>query len=668
MRRLPLYLVNLRPLRNLEVDTLGSTIHYRDDALSIMVTLQEQLERLVFRVDNWFHALPFTHALNDSFLPQASKITDASQPFQRLQYLELPTHYTSLLDNSTEFVFPPNLTEMTTCALKVDQMSELERILPPKLTRWNAGNMTDQDTVNALLNHLPPRITELRCIIVDSNKHRRSWHISYLDPALKSLGQGTQAPNLKKFEKWLVDGKSFKTLPFHICTNPRRVWLDKPCIEEILERPALAELITSLQFDQPIRSRPWERLDPLLALKIPSLLPLKSLTHIRGCIDLNAGPSIADWPKTITSLHLELLNNYIAPPSEFPPSITRLAITSSTKFPLPFSIFNRLPRMLKYFKANVIALSSEEVSFPPFLTTLKLTDTFTSEAAPEAGVPEEKSPLEEEDCFLFDISNNDTFFTPKVLRVFKCFPFEKLPATLRHLRLAKGLIPFSRLCHLPPCLQSLQAAFFKDADYDDQDPIWTERIRYLHQKALQDGVPDSIQNSRLAALSSASSGTSPSIRVLDLLPRTLTSFRMESSHDIDGWDGLPFLRRLHIQSYEMLDSDIVFRLPMSLLTDLHIETLQSMKDEHVKALGRSIRNLTLEVFSWDTSEDVWKFWPLEDASSRNAPSDMHDRLVKWRHQAINALRYPTESLFNRAMDALKVAPFTENSESAPEAI
>lgn len=662
MRRLPSYLANLNSLRVLEVDTLDNPIYYEREATVILNRLQERLERLAFRVQNWYNILPLFEpdtGSEESLYTSDLKSFGIGKNFLALAFLELPTHSGAVKIVSLRL--PPNLTEMTTAHPYEDEFFQMGDSLPKSLTRWNMSAFSRNDVFANFLSCLPSRIMELCCVLDSDIAYQQSRYNYAFDVSI-IRGTDQPLPSLKKAEKVSRPQSAFHatTQPVCIESNPGRIYLHTPSFHEVIEHLSSPGLFTSIHFQQTKTSR-WDAPAPPSTLTIPDLLPFTSLTHLRGCVDMEKGASIAEWPRTLSSLYLELIDDSTPLPSQFPSSITRLAIDSNEKCPLTLSIFNRLPRCLKYFKADTLLLNDDDISFPPFLTTLKLTGTVTCKAVPEGEVDEQESLLKEEkDYFLFDLSNNDSFFTPKVLRVTECFPFEKLPATLRHLRLFKGQLPLSKLANLPPCLQSLHASFLKDADFDVQDPAWIERIRFLHQQALTDGVPESHQNSRLPVLNSVSDGSSPSVRVLDLLPRTLTDFRLESSPEVDGWDGLPLLRCLHIESYELLDGDVLFHIPMKLLTELTIKTVQNVTNEHIKALGRSIRKMDLDVFTWSVTEDAWRFWPPEDTSMLNMPSDTRDRRTRWIARVKNSLRYPDDgALFRRAMADLNVGAAAE---------
>lgn len=388
----------------------------------------------------------------------------------------------------------------------------------------------------------------------------------------------------------------------------------------------------------------------------------------------------------------------------FPPHLVSLKLDVNQR--LPLSLINHLPPSLRSFKAakeaninplfcfyeplsSVLSskgtphssppssaqpsLNDQTISFPPYLTHLEFDHLILWDGADDdakEGESHENVDSNEDDFFFLGAAPNDAFFAPKLIKVNRCFPFERLPATLRTLRLKGSSIPFSCIHLLPPYLRSLQVSFFKDADWDPLNPILNEKIQYMRDAARKDGlnirdhancqqdINDQDNNNQdnndqannnhqlhhdlkvesLPSKSSLPTAPSTNARILKLLPRTLTDLHIEMSDDLDGWDVLPPLKMLHIVSYEPLDGSVLLQLPMHHMTHLHVEKITNVTDEHVKALGRGLRYLHMNVDQWLTTPDSWPHWPHLAISVLRCPPGAKDMIVSREAKMRQAIR------------------------------
>lgn len=590
--RIPSYLVNLRSLRELEIDIKGQDIYHLEEARYTIRGLSDTLEKLNLGFSNWENVLLFYPAPTSS--PDSAPHVYGPHDFRRfnrLTTLSLPT-VAPHNDRWFETMLPATVTDLKACVRPIEGTAIN---IPASVTR-----------LTCLLNNTapvkaPPTVTHLTYVF------RRSWDMErYSEDTLRGLA----GPNVTRLEKMLLE-------------NAFRFWHTAGLLRDLLEPIRISPFY--LDIEAPLRASQLSMLtaiscgQSILTSRTLASLP-KTLTMLKALVD-GTDVQEQDWPTHLSILRLADRSKVLPPlPQHYPPSLAHFIIEHAVvKEPIvPMALINRLPKRLISFTSQSLMLSKEPIEFPPSLKTLIISQFTIAEyeRGKEAGQAAEESGF---DDFLFSAPSDQSFFTPKLLKVTRCFPFHKLPHSLQQLEMEGGKMPFSRVARLPPCLLKLVIAFEKDADYDATDPKLRARVQYLRRQGIYSGafMPTAPQREDMA--------------MLDLLPRTLTDLTILDGDEPDGWGGLPQgLKHLKIELRETLDPKILLQIPMLKLNSLKLITVQFIRDEHMAMLGQNLRSLQIGTLTdaWDvTTEACIRHMPPQVVNvPDNLPTQVREEL------------------------------------------
>ena len=664
--RVPIYLQELRHLRDLELERKDEFIMHPGLAWRTLSRLNPGLTRLCLVYSKSFESLdPYAGTdLNNLFEPTETPTSSVEEPrwtlkqaYPHLQTLEIHDRTDW---NATVFEgLPSSLTSLSThVPIEEDEFKAFLAALPHSLVRlvlYNAPTGTPIEERLALLSHqqwqyldlhdspdtylepqvnLPPTLTELSS---NGNIEMTVAQINALPPGLTSLDQLQSSEN-----EISGDGDS---------SNGSRY-------------PTFGHLKALTSIGQGYTSGPHMTPETIRTLPpgITNLHLIADLQNIRR----------EDWPVGLVSLRWTALTNHF-PIAELPSRLVRLSIYSDSST-LTSSSISLLPRTLTLLNWSFGALDEEEIHFPPNLRYLDLTTTHAwvniepfdvlvdeeeeseeeeedsgeeiddgnNEEDEEAGenedgdaepkaleddtqeeINEQEGSLAQEDAeekprrqilVPFDIRETEHYkFMPNRPKVTTCFPFHSLPQGLV-IFYFPCMIPASKLKDLPPRLEALVADdIFEDSEFDSKSP---ENLAYMH-RVYEIGKREAGGNWEKDFVLSPLQAQEAS--PASLLPRTLTTWHLtgDSMTFSMDWPRIP-PRLASLQfgrwnsAFRPIPADFFLLAPLSCLNHLEVH-VSDLRDVHIRALSRKLewlkwlrRSEEIELLTPDCAD----YWPV----------------------------------------------------------
>lgn len=502
--RVPLYLLELRRLREIYLDRRGhELLHLETDLPTLkllpqgLVTLQLNVKgatRLLFPVsdstspsddlaDAWSikTAFPVLESLHLSYDPREIQWTAS-------MFSQLPDSLTSLQpiyqSKKSKFVplfeaLPSNIRIIQVFDIPIKIHKFLALIASKELTEVS----TETDTYNTVdephhIKLLPRTLTSLQCG-------------NYVSCSLSQEAIAALPPSLTEIIDLMHSDKSETLLLEHL---PR---------------------LTRLEASQSASLR----CPPETIKRLPR--SIRTLSMVGDINEL----SKSDWPPHLSYLDLSTLSpSYHDYFDCFPSGLTKL-LMHDPKYPIPLSAVSLLPRTLRTLRIVIGNLdpTDDQPVFPPHLEYLNISgDGIVSLVAIRS--------LEEDLVFLLDQSNIRRLLAqPSPPKVVHCFPFHTIPRCTESLYIMCP-IPASQLVHLPPRISTLWCLdVFEDTDFNPQDPQHLTRMAELYEIGSSQGIVSPASHVSLPASTNS------------LMPRTLTSLTIAGDQIWNNadWSRLP---------------------------------------------------------------------------------------------------------------------------------
>lgn len=573
--RLPSFLIHLRALRELTVHRDSNYLMDLDNARKIFRQLSPSLRKVKFRFKNDGHVVsaastlygPNGTAADPSLSPWSLKAA-----FPNLNCLDLSMPEIDLED------LPENITRLG-IALPSDHdlAISIVKSLSPQLLHLS---ITDGENFAELWPHFPRNLTELH-------------HVDHLDsPDSITPEQLASLPrSLVKVSNFLPNYPKARTLesyPPHLA----HFWLggfigENSFINFGAHFTNLREISSwSIGFD----------CTPQILQTLPS-----TLTDVKARFDLNL-ITAKDWPPTLTSVIMDSVN-YPPKFENLPPTLKHLEVYRPTRSQslVPFDCISKLPQSLLSFTAICGPVEGVDFTLPPNLTHLDIVSQYLTQwtlVSQLHFVPEDGEEVED-----FNIGSYRHLPQLQIpATVAQCFPFERIPASVTHLRIGCA-IPMSKLKLLPRRLRFLKTnEIFRDTDFDPQSQAEKDAMREVYEIGHAERVCDSLPSEL------------PPVTFTALLPRTLThlTFFGESV----GPSALEWCKSIPkgIKSFNVttgtLPADFVHHMPFDNLTKLNV-LFDAPTDDHIRALPRNLAaKVRIRIRSADKlSQNAIMYWP-----------------------------------------------------------
>lgn len=553
--RIPLYLKNLLSLRDLCFDCGDSDITNPDDAIIILQTLAPTLTKLDFRVGNAKDV--FTHCIDSTASSNGPMLI-------------------STLVNLDTLKFSRGSLLMTADWLQA---------LPPSVTHLQSRSVALGAAAQAIVEAIPPTVTKL------------SIGTNFFEPnAMDNVLPFLKSPTLTTVELHMYNRKIGMLsllpteVPPHVTRLGRTLAVSASCPRPHCQISLPIEVEHDISFTEEGIFQPFPGKPLLLnainarniTLSSASLRSLpRTLNHLACSLNwTDVQPD--DWPPALRILKVyHRIGETLPIPTHFPASLERITLRGFVSRPPMEAIFNILPKNLRSFDTDHLMLAGEgNFDFPPNLTTLRLAkvDLAKFEAIEEPGA----DPTEDEDDMFFGGFGAGPGSGPAELAITRCFPFHKLPLSLRILDAPLGQIPLSKLQFLPPDLTGLNCELVKDADYDPEDPVLLQRARYLVLEGRKSGA-------KMSPAVNAFFASNPTrIAVADLLPKTLVALYINKCDEFDGWSRLPLLRALKVTGEELFPGDVMLEIPLDCMISLSVN-LEWSSESQLQHVGPRIQ-------------------------------------------------------------------------------
>ena len=342
--------------------------------------------------------------------------------------------------------------------------------------------------------------------------------------------------------------------------------------------------------------RPGPLIDATNIRTLPSCLQKARIT---SGLD---GIKVTDWPHDLVYLELKLSSTKF-PVEILPPGLTSLSVESVGAL-IPMSAISLLPRTLTSLDLDCGG-SSENVDFPPALKTLNLN-------------PDEDSVWVDIEPFNIVVADGDSSMEPFDInlphhmrhmphrpKVTVCFPFNRLPKSITHLKIP-CMVPGSQLKHLPPRLQHLYAIdIFEDSEFDGKS---AESIGHMHE-VFRIGREESESVDK--SIFEVSYEWNLEASMSSLLPRSLVTLSLYGDIMALTMDWPRFPPRLETLALSLfgdicrpIPMDFISVAPFSALNTLKMNML-SLTDSHMMALPRKLKMLV----PCNTNTDYAQFTP-----------------------------------------------------------
>ena len=570
---LPKFIASLRALRELTINRGGLELKADASNVSIMQQLPSSLEKLVFRVSNW------------------EKFLLAKMAPQPLDSSLNPTPSTAVVDIQSMETTLKRFHSLQELELGSKAVAELSWTvdLPPTLTTLSTGFRATQSTSKEVFDSLPSSLTHIRLYaqskktpIPGSSLHNidLGWHLTDLIPP-----SVTELTWVGDDMTTTYDGSMIEALPSSLTRFNNGAHHE--FMSGVIKRYDLIfsyagafmprlELIRHL-------SMPYQLFDRYRIQMLPS-----TLESFEAFIDWK-GVQASDWPMAMKVISSNKKSKSSPPTAAcFPASLLSLELP----FYRDHTIFEIIPSGLLVFGLRSTELL-EDVSLPPHLhhLTLKKCQLISTKAYlpsnsgietsihPVSSSQSEKSNEIQSYPPTSTESSNPVFTIDS--KLVRCFPFHALPATLVELELDDCEMPFSKVHLLPPCLRTLTAELFHDADFNPREAHLYDRLPYLDEEARKMGFLIPTRNGP-TTLPTAANGME--VTIPDLLPRTLTSLVLHTD-PVGCLSRLPpLITNLHLFSDVPFSDHLVGQIPLKHLKDISMN-VEDISSASVKAIS-----------------------------------------------------------------------------------
>lgn len=537
----PKFVTSLQALREFSVEQSHSDNVDSLDIASTISQLAPTLTKLVLQKGNYAEFL----------LPKlSSSRRSLSDCFPNLELLSLDGKFK--YSHELMAALPPTLTSLTARQIEIEdsQLIDFSQRLPRCLAYLKLDSYFKEIPLD-FWQHLPPALTTLNGVWTSTNpNHPDSEILPLLPRSLTDLSLNTLG---------VLSIKSLQGLPPSLTTFSTTTTENLDFLPSIF--PSL-QTLSILIYDAHI---------------VPFLPP--TLTKLVGkIISLQVAPS--QWPKNLTCIHAMIENEADSIVDSLPTWLQTLTLELTT---LSMDTISRLPRSLTGLEVVFYDLN-EDVVFPPQLTSLKLN--------PSAGCdPWLRVKEQEADAFSTTTMPLDTLYDYSGLfytNVVACFPYHKLPSSLRVLSLP-GIIPASKLRFLPDRLEELSIVdIFQDGGFEADSKLQKHAMLDKFDVGREERISESTDFYELKQA-----------EITALLPRTLKKLEINGgAEDLKRcWKLLPpHLETLRIapgfHKKDKVSAEILFDLCLLKLQRLCIYT-QSFGPEHLEALPKSLSSAQL---------------------------------------------------------------------------
>ena len=543
--RFPKFLTELRSLRELTIDRHGGVMPYYRDIPQFVRCLPPTLMKLKLRVRDAVEILrpPMANHARKSSATAHPPIENniAQHPwtfaaaFPLLVTLELKFGKTWSINDFA--LLPSSLTSLSIPSGLKRLSGDFSSAIPRQLLALELCGFPI--VLQPFWVHLPPHLTKLAVKLARTSDSNISLkHLPYLTQLTRcSLDQTLMLADVPSGLVYL--DMSWFTTPYDIAELKR---------------------FTNLK----------EITDLLLSPQVNELLP--PTVQIIDLAKVDSAMESIKWPTSLTELHVELKDETAF---HFPSSLIKLEIVSL----LDLSMVSTFPRMLSSLAvgAGLLPESCATIDFPPLLTflSISLCSNHPGWLALEENTFETAADSE-------DLDDDSQALSRDGKKVLHCFPYHKLPQSIRHLQVS-AIVPASQLKYLPPRLTHLGIQdIFRDADFHPKDALEMSAMHNLSKIGVAEGILE--ERSDWSQLTSASIPT--------LLPRTLTTLTAWADSMvllISDWREMPpNLTSLWLHPSDGLPITFLDQMPMKSITCLDV-ALNGAEDHHLKLLPKHLR-------------------------------------------------------------------------------
>lgn len=560
--RFPLFLTQLRSLCELNLDKDGHSMPYYREIPQHVQSLSSTIKKLKIRVKDSRQIIfaPTATETDESNSDAPSSVeSNHIQPswtfasaFPHLESLELDSVEEW---NPSDFaLLPSSLTSLTLSLSTEDTLithgEEMASSLPRQLLKLK---IRDHPTLlPSFWPCLPPHLTKL------CTHHSQNWsgddYYSLPDLSLKHLN------SLTHLKGSFTGCLSLSDLPATITS------LDMAWIKDF--DASLLQSFTGL--------KTLKRLDQLTPELLRSLPPSVESIFVSQLATTSTDMNKL-WPPSLTILEAGYTSDWSKgayPASYFPSSgITFLTIPDCIDLSLVATFPSTLGTLI--MERPILPASLDNIVFPPHLTHLVISAhhndnwDWVSVADPikvaDDDLPKMRASLHGK-------------------KVIRCFPYNKLPQSLKHLSLS-GIVPASQLKHLPPRLTHLSILdIFQDADFAPTDALEMSAMRNVFEIGRAEGIEsDSFDWTQLKRAS-----------IPALLPRTLTSLKLQGDAMVlakPDWSMLPpHLESFTCHPYRGIPGHSLREIPMKRMKEIGIKA-KKVEDHHLELIPRSLQIL-----------------------------------------------------------------------------
>lgn len=544
--RFPKMIESLRALRELHISRLNSAMPYYRDLGKHVQHLPSTLKKLRLAVKNSISvisSLPPSNAREiASIAPntkedllQASIVWTFASAFPHLETLELDSD--NPFDAGDFALLPPSLTKLTISSVPSDANEHYSSQIPRQLLQFKVES--DASLATSFWAHLPPHLTNLS-IDNRSNEPLPAEILSQLPQSLTTLNGLPPGPYL----------------PSMLPSSLTRFNTDMLSKFEYASPTEIGDF--GRHFSNLMWLKTTRPIDPSFLLALPS-----TVQTIDADTVVSNDTQTWRWPASLTTLRVETTPGPFSPSCLASTSLTALKLPSGFVFDL--NMVKILPRTLLYLRAYDGIPRTQNIEFPPHLTSLILeASTFpfvnwielsTSNMAYQLG-----SNLSAQDRAGLNGQ-----------RVSSCFPYHALPPSLTNLTL-ESLLPASQLKFLPRRLKTLNVDdIFEDADFDPADTVEMDAMQSIFEVGQQEEIRESFDWTQLKRSTIGA-----------LLPRTLNSISIwaDAMSDRTDWSLIPpQLTEISILPAAGINGAWLPKMPFKHVTSLFIR-LQQLTDDH----------------------------------------------------------------------------------------
>lgn len=537
--RLPLFLSNLRVLRELTVSRDGFLLLCYARAWETVQKLPSTLRKLEFRFRSSGRlVLPHSiakHSSGDRSKDISSSVTNnwtlkSAFPYlERLQVMGLNEPDSQALLQS----LPDSLTSFDCSVYSNEQIVAFTSALPRQLLHLKLHKVKSLEC----LKFLPPGLLSLNllpCRIRYDN--RSSRNIAYYQDVFSKLPR-TLTELQARFD--FQDQSILLDMP-PLLTQLE--WHTTQAMDFDLGKhfPSLTDLKTSYCTSSTIYRLPRKNFRKL---------DIRVIEHLPG----------GDYPSDFWPPSLQELNIAYLPDAALPTSLTNLHIVSH--FGWSGRQLERLPSSLTHLRYHLKS-SRPDIAYLSNLTRLEL----------------DSNKDDDED------DRNRSNALPTIVDI----TASNIPPSITDLTLNNMGISASKLSELPPSLTSLSLQdIIEDKDFDPTSELHISSMRRNFTNGLANGIQENFDWTLLSKSSTAL-----------LLPRSLKRLVVSNGTHlvrIMDWKHLPpTINVLHVKPTFGVPEDAIFDMPLRNLTSLAIH-LSAPRDEHLRCIPKMIPHLELSV-------------------------------------------------------------------------